>query len=47
MEHYGDILWMTKNDDKALKMWQKSFDTGNKTDDLKKKIENKGWKREK
>ena len=47
LEHYGDILWMTKNDDKALKMWQKSFDTGNKTDDLKKKIENKGWKREK
>ncbi len=45
LEHYGDILWMTKNDDKALKMWQKSFDTGNKTDDLKKKIENKGWKR--
>ena len=47
LEHYGDILWMTKNDDKALKMWQKSFDVGNKTDDLKKKIENKGWKREK
>ena len=46
LEHYGDILWMTKNDDKALKMWQKSFETGNKTDDLKKKIENKGWKRQ-
>ena len=46
-EHYGDILWMTKNDDKALKIWQKSFEAGNKTDDLKKKIENKGWKREK
>lgn len=47
LEHYGDILWMTKNDEKALKMWQKSYDAGNKTDDLKKKIENKGWKREK
>ena len=47
LEHYGDILWMTKNDDKALKLWQKSFEAGNKTDDLKKKIENKGWKREK
>ncbi len=46
LEHYGDILWMTKNDEKALKIWQKSFDTGNKTDDLKKKIENKGWKRQ-
>ena len=45
LEHYGDILWMTKNDDKALKMWQKSLETGNKTDDLKKKIDNKGWKR--
>lgn len=44
-EHYGDILWMTKNDEKALKIWQKAFDTGIKTDDLKKKIENKGWKR--
>ncbi|MEI6754594.1 MAG: tetratricopeptide repeat protein [Paludibacter sp.] len=47
LEHYGDILWMTKNDDKALKMWEKSFETGNKSDDLKKKIETKGWKREK
>ena len=46
LEHYGDILWMTKNDDKALEIWQKAFNTGNKTDDLKKKIENKGWKRE-
>ena len=45
LEHYGDILWMTKNDDKALKMWQKSYESGNKTDDLKKKIDNKGWKR--
>ncbi len=46
LDHYGDILWMTKNDEKALLMWQKSFDAGNKTDELKLKIENKGWKRE-
>ena len=46
LEHYGDILWMTKNDDKALETWQKAFDSGNKTDEIKKKIENKGWKRE-
>jgi len=45
LEHYGDILWMSKIDDKALEMWQKSLDAGNKTDDLKKKIENKGWVR--
>lgn len=45
LEHYGDILWMTKNDAKALEMWQKSYDAGNKTDVLKKKIDNKGWKR--
>jgi tetratricopeptide (TPR) repeat protein len=47
LEHYGDILWMsgTGNDTKALEMWQKSYDSGNKTDELKNKIENKGWKR--
>ena len=45
LEHYGDILWMSKDDAKAIKMWQKSYDAGNKTDDMKKKIENKGWKR--
>jgi tetratricopeptide (TPR) repeat protein len=46
LEHYGDILWMSKKEDKALEMWQKSFDSGNKTEQVKKKIENKGWKRE-
>ena len=45
MEHYGDILWMLKEDSKALEMWQKSYDSGNKTDELKKKIEEKGFKR--
>jgi tetratricopeptide (TPR) repeat protein len=46
-EHYGDILWMSKKDDKkALEMWQKSYDAGNKTEELKNKINNQGWKRE-
>jgi len=26
-------------------MWKKSYDAGNKTDTLKDKITNKGWKR--
>lgn len=46
LEHYGDILWMSGTDDKkALEMWQKSYDSGNKTDELKLKIDNKGWER--
>ena len=49
LEHYGDILWMNskdaKDDAKALEMWQKSYDSGNKTDSLKEKIANKGWVR--
>ena len=49
LEHYGDILWMNskdaKDDAKALEMWQKSYDSGNKTDSLKEKIGNKGWLR--
>jgi len=44
LEHYGDILWMSgKNDAKALEMWQKSFVAGNTSEEMKKKIENKGW----
>lgn len=47
LEHYGDILWMSgaDNEAKALQMWQKSYDSGNKTEELKQKITNKGWKR--
>ncbi|HJV78073.1 MAG TPA: hypothetical protein VJ602_06780 [Paludibacter sp.] len=47
LEHYGDILWMSgaDNEAKALQMWQKSYDAGNKTEELKLKITNKGWKR--
>jgi tetratricopeptide (TPR) repeat protein len=45
-EHYGDILWMLKTDDsKAIDMWQKAYNLGEKSDNLKLKIENKGWKR--
>jgi len=50
LEHYGDILWMNskdngKDDAKALELWQKSYNSGNKTEELKLKITNKGWKR--
>lgn len=50
LEHYGDILWMNskdsgKEDAKALEIWQKSYNSGNKTEELKQKITNKGWKR--
>jgi len=47
LEHYGDILWMSgaDNEVKALETWQKSYDAGNKTEELKLKITNKGWKR--
>lgn len=38
-EHYGDILFMTGNKDKALEMWKKSYNSGNKTVLLKKKID--------
>jgi len=34
-----------KDDAKALEMWQKSYNSGNKTEELKQKITNKGWKR--
>jgi hypothetical protein len=42
LEHYGDILWKTNDQVNALKYWQKSYEAGNKTNDLKKKIDNKG-----
>ncbi len=46
-DHYGDILWMTRtNDDKALENWKKAWEAGVQTDELRQKIENKGWKRE-
>jgi len=39
-EHYGDILLKTGNEKKALEMWKKAYETENKTDALKLKIEN-------
>lgn len=45
-EHCGDILWMSGNNDtKALEMWQKAYDSGNKSEELKLKIQHKGWQR--
>lgn len=38
-EHYGDILLKSGNEKKALEMWQKAYETGNKSDALKLKIE--------
>lgn len=43
-EHYGDILWKTGDEAKALEMWKKSVETGNNSETLKLKIENKGMK---
>jgi len=40
-EHCGDIFWKNNEPEKALDMWKKSYDAGNKTDTLKKKIETK------
>lgn len=40
-EHYGDILWKRGDKEKALEMWKKAWDSGNKNEELKTKIENK------
>ena len=46
LEHYGDILWMTReNDAKALETWKKAYDSGYQTEALKNKIDNNGWER--
>jgi len=46
-EHYGDILWMTRtNDEKAIDNWKKAWEAGIQTDELKQKIENRGWNRD-
>ena len=44
-DHYGDILWMTNNDEKALEMWKRAMDSGYESQELLRKIENKGWDR--
>lgn len=38
-EHYGDILIALKEEEKAIAMWQKAYDSGKTDDELKKKIE--------
>lgn len=46
LDHYGDILWMTReNDKKALETWKKAYDSGYQTEALKNKIDNNGWER--
>lgn len=46
LEHYGDILWMLRNNDqKALEVWKKAYDAGHQTEELKQKIDNNGWER--
>ncbi|MDO9633691.1 MAG: tetratricopeptide repeat protein [Paludibacter sp.] len=46
LDHYGDILWMSGNNDtKALEVWEKAYNSGYQTDELKEKIENHGWER--
>ena len=44
LDHYGDILLMLNEDAKALEAWQKAYDEGLKTEELKMKIDNKGYK---
>ncbi|MBP1664308.1 MAG: Tetratricopeptide 1 repeat-containing protein, partial [Bacteroidetes bacterium] len=39
LEHYGDILLALKNENKALEMWQKAWDSGKTDEALKIKIE--------
>ncbi len=38
LEHYGDILFQLNETDKAIEQWKKSKDSGNKSDLLNKKI---------
>lgn len=45
LDHYGDILWMLHEDAKAKENWQKSYESGEKTEVLKNKIERGGPER--
>lgn len=46
LEHYGDILWMSgDNDEKAIETWKKAQATGYESEALKNKIDNNGWER--
>ena len=45
LDHYGDILWMSKeNDEKGSGGLEKSFDSGYQTDELKAKLKIKDGK---
>lgn len=46
LDHYGDILWMTGNHEKAVESWEKAFDSGYETEELKQKIKTKSLNRE-
>jgi tetratricopeptide (TPR) repeat protein len=39
LEHYGDILLKSGNEKKALEQWKKAYESGNKTEMLKVKID--------
>lgn len=45
LEHFGDILWMNREDEAAMIKWKKAWEAGLHTDELKQKIENNGWNR--
>ena len=41
LEHYGDILYKTGDEDKAIQMWKEAKDKGNQSEQLNYKLENK------
>ena len=43
VEHYGDILFLSGDQEEALTWWQKSIEMGNTSTVLKKKIETKSY----
>ena len=45
-DHYGDILWMNDDHEKAVEMWEKAAAAGLETDELKQKIETKSLNKE-
>lgn len=47
LDHYGDILWMNNEDEKALEAWKKALKSGLESEELIQKIENHGWDRTK
>lgn len=43
LEHYGDVLYMTDEKDKALEYWEKAKEKGSESKTLEKKIETKTY----